>query len=302
MYIVAGVTGNTGSAVAQTLLDRGEEVTVLVRSQEKGERWAAKGANVAVGDLEDAGALTKILKQARGAYLLFPPNYVPNFLEAKRKLAETYARAVADSGIEHLVFLSSVGGQHDSGTGLILSNHAGEVALRRSARNVTFLRPPYYFENWVPAVIPVPELPMPVTATNDGVLSTFLTADRKIPMIATRDIGRIAAEALLDPSKGVRTLELTGPEEYSPNDLASILSALIGREVRVEQAPLEAARPAFEGLGMPEDVAQGYEELIAAINSGRADYERKGTEFRHGTTGAREFFSAALRGEAGIAA
>lgn len=37
MYAVAGVTGNTGSVVADELLRRGKEVRVIVRNAEKGE-------------------------------------------------------------------------------------------------------------------------------------------------------------------------------------------------------------------------------------------------------------------------
>ena len=44
MFVISGATGNTGSVVAQTLLDRGQPVRVIVRSAHKGEDWSASGA------------------------------------------------------------------------------------------------------------------------------------------------------------------------------------------------------------------------------------------------------------------
>ncbi|MEO1568758.1 MAG: NAD(P)H-binding protein, partial [Pseudomonadota bacterium] len=50
MFVISGATGKTGSVVAQTLLDQGQAVRVIVRSEEKGTPWKAKGAEVAVAE------------------------------------------------------------------------------------------------------------------------------------------------------------------------------------------------------------------------------------------------------------
>src|SRR5262249_12864958 len=130
MYVVAGVTGHTGSVAAETLLAAGKKVTVIVRSQEKGDMWRAKGAKVAVGSLDDTATMTEILASAEGAYLLTPPNFeLANYLENRRRLIAATADAVAASGVPHVVFMSSAGGHLPSGTGLILVNHMGEEAM-----------------------------------------------------------------------------------------------------------------------------------------------------------------------------
>ena len=56
MFVISGVTGNTGSVAAQTLIDQGQPVRVIVRSEEKGAPWKAKGAQVAVAEIADTGA------------------------------------------------------------------------------------------------------------------------------------------------------------------------------------------------------------------------------------------------------
>src|SRR5579872_3482166 len=74
MYVIAGVSGNTGSVAANTLLSEGYAVRVLVRDPAKGDPWKAKGAEVAVADLYgDEGALARAFSGAKGVYVLLPP-------------------------------------------------------------------------------------------------------------------------------------------------------------------------------------------------------------------------------------
>lgn len=75
MFVVLGATGNTGSAVVETLLNRKQSVRIIVRSTDKGAGWKAKGADVAVASLDDVPALTKAFEGATGSYLMVPPNY-----------------------------------------------------------------------------------------------------------------------------------------------------------------------------------------------------------------------------------
>src|SRR3954468_5695495 len=113
MYVIAGVSGNTGSIVASTLLDQGKKVRVIVRDAKKGEPWKARGAEVAVATVDDEAALTKALEGATGAYLLSPPDLgAKDFIAERRKTVDTLARAITSSKVQHVVFLSSVGAQH----------------------------------------------------------------------------------------------------------------------------------------------------------------------------------------------
>jgi uncharacterized protein YbjT (DUF2867 family) len=290
MYVVAGVTGNTGSVVAESLLQQDKPVTVIVRSEQKGERWKSKGAKIAVGSIEDAQKLAQILKGADGAYLLIPPNLgATDLLDDRKRVAFALAQAVRDSGIAHVVFLSSIGAQHASGTGPIISTHVGETALASAAKNMTFIRAAFFFENWAPVLS---------AAQNNSVLPTFLTPDRKIPMVSTRDIGRVAAEALLDQPRGLRIIELAGPQDYGAEDIASVLSSLVNREVRVQHIPLSAAVPTFQSFGFSENTARLFAEMYAGINSGHVAYEGGSAEFRRGIVTAEE----ALRGLLGRSA
>ncbi|MFN7131016.1 MAG: NAD(P)H-binding protein, partial [Myxococcales bacterium] len=131
MYLVAGVTGHTGAATANALLAAGQKVRVLVRSEEKGEPWKQKGAEVAIGDLGDPASLRKALEGTKGVYLLSPPNFAAtDFIADRKALIAKAAEALKASQVPAVVFLSSVAAQHPAGTGPIVTAHNGEQLLR----------------------------------------------------------------------------------------------------------------------------------------------------------------------------
>lgn len=286
MYVVTGVSGHTGSAAAETLLGRGKRVRVVVRDAAKGEAWKKRGAEVAVADLADAGAMTRALSGADGAYLLVPPQYAAeDLIAAQKPVVDALAAAVRQSGLPHVVFLSSVGAQHASGTGPIRSLHYGEGVMGGTAPNSTILRASYFLENWAPVL---------GEAKTNGVLLSFLTPGRAIPMVATGDIGRVAGEALLDPPKGRRIIELSGPRDFTPEDVAAAVARLLGRAVRVQEVPLEAVVPAMTAAGLTAGAAALMREMYAGVNSGRVDFEGGAAIRKRGTLGPEDALRPAL--------
>lgn len=281
MYVIAGATGNVGSAAAHALLKAGNPVTVIVRSQEKGQQWLDQGAETVVADLTDTAALTKALTGAAGAFLMVPPNYTPDYLQASRDLIASLATAVKDSGVEHTVLLSSTGAQHDSGTGNIVTVHWGEQALLPAAEDLTLVRAAYFMENWAP-VLPI--------ALEQGVLPTFLAPDTPIQTIATVDVGAFVADSLLNPARGHRVRSVAGPAPYSPQDIASALSDLLGKPVPLAPAPVEDVPATFTGMGLPAPVAELFGEMYAGFASGRIAFE-DGATIERGTTTPREFLA-----------
>jgi uncharacterized protein YbjT (DUF2867 family) len=266
MYIVAGVTGNTGSVVASELLAAGAPVRVIVRNESKGAPWKARGAEVVVAPLEDVEALARALGGAQGAYLLLPPDPgSTEFIASRKRLAQTLAQAAEQARVPHVVFLSSIAAQFPSGTGPIESVHHGERILGAGKSRMTFVRAAYFLDNWA-AVFPVAE--------KDGVLPSFLPPELRIPMVSTRDIGRTAARALLAPPDRTQIIELAGPEDVSPADIAEQLGTLLGRGVKVQALPPQAAASAFTSFGFSSHMAELYAELYSAVPAGRYVWER----------------------------
>ena len=150
------------------------------------------------------GGCARFWQGAWGGDVGFPPNYGATawFAEQRQRL-DRAAEAVKASGISHVVFLSSVGGQIPEGTGPIRAVRYGEQKLSPVARNLTILRPCYFMENWAPGI---------GMAKGQGLLPTFMAPQAKGPMIATRDIGRVAAERLMAGGRAVSYTHWTPPK------------------------------------------------------------------------------------------
>jgi uncharacterized protein YbjT (DUF2867 family) len=266
MYAIAGVSGNTGSVAADALLAQGKPVRVIVRDAEKGEPWRARGAEVAVADLEDTDALTAALRGVEGAYLLVPPRLgSPRPLEENRVVIASLAAAVKAAKVPHVVLLSSIGAQHADGTGPIVSVHEAEEALA-PVTQLTAVRAAYFLENWGASL----------GMLDQGILPSFIAVGGEIPMVATRDIGRTAAAALVEGPHGRQVIELSAKREYAPADVAAAVSARTGRNVTAQQFPLDAVVPTFTSFGISPQVAELYREMYAGIASGRVDFENRG--------------------------
>lgn len=264
MYAIAGVTGHTGSVVAETLLAQGKPVRVIVRDAAKGAPWKAKGAEVAIADLTDRTALAKALTGVAGAYLLLPPD-----VTTKRPLEENAARtalfvdAIKAARVPHVVFLSSVGAQHATGTGPIRALHHAEKELAATGAALTFVRAAYFQENWGAALGMLPQ----------GVLPTFIPAGFSYPQVATKDIGRTAAAALVEGGKGTTIIELSGPRDVNANDVAAAATKLTGKPVTASEAPTSAVVPTYTSFGLSAEVADLFREMYEGIASGKVAWE-----------------------------
>ena len=245
MYVVAGVSGKTGAAVADNLLRAGKPLRVIVRAAEKGEAWRARGAEVAIASLDDEQAVARALDGAMGAYLLSPVSPAsPDPIAEGWRLADAMARAVERSRLPHLVFLSSMGASHAEGTGIVRTLHAAEVRLSQSTAQVTFVRASYFLDEWLTVL----------GAVAGGQLPTLIRPERVVPMVAARDIGAVAARALLEgPPAGARqVIAVRGPGDYSPRDLAAVLTELAGPDGHARIRPAGSGGPAADrvwGLG-----------------------------------------------------
>ena len=264
MYVIAGVSGHTGSVVADTLLTAGKPVRVIVRDAAKGEPWKAKGAQVAVASLDDRTALAAALRGATGAYLLIPPsNWTQTNIPADRKrYADAIVGAVADAKPDHVVLLSSIGAEHANATGPIQYIHPIESGLRASGVPSTFLRAAFFMENWGGVL---------KGAIDGGTLYYGLSA--RIPQVATGDIGKTAARLLVEGPRGVRVVQLAGPQDLTLDDVAATLSKITGKSIAAVSVPPAAMVESLVGMGASRELAEMYGEMATAMNDGRIAWQ-----------------------------
>ena len=262
MYAITGITGQVGGAVAENLLAEGKQVRAIVRNAGKVTAWAERGCQVALADINDADALTKAFAGTSGVFVMLPPVFDPSpgFPEADQMI-ESMGKALLAARPGRVVCLSTIGGQVDT-PNLLNQLHRMEKVMNGLKLPTTFLRPGWFMENCSWDVAKVRER---------GVISSFLQPlEKPVPMVATADIGKVAAELLLSAeTPGV--VELEGPERISPARIAATFAQLLGKEVTTEIVPRDSWESLFRAQGMknPEPRMQ----MLDGFNEGWIEFE-----------------------------
>jgi uncharacterized protein YbjT (DUF2867 family) len=259
MYVILGASGNTGSIIADSLLSKDEKVRVMGRDVGRLERFVRKGAEAVTADVSDAAALTKALAGADAAYLMLPP---ATSREDQERQSDAIAKAVNESGLRYAVHLSSYGAHVPEGTGPVAGLHASEQKLNAiSGLNVLHLRAGFFMENQLAAIGMI---------HGKGILGTALESDRKLPMIATRDIGDYAAKRLLDLDfSGKPTRELLGERDLSMTDATAVIARGIGKpDLRYQQLSYDQVQQGLTQMGIPPKTGALYIEMYKSVNAG----------------------------------
>lgn len=285
MFLVTGITGHVGGATARGLLAKGKQVRALVRDPQKAAAWASQGVELIQGDFDDAASLAQALHGVEGAYLMMSPNWNPSpgFPEAKAIVA-SYEKALAQSPVPKLVVLSSIGSEKSERLGLITATAILERALEQLPFPVAFVRAGSFIENFLFAL----------ESGNAGVMPSFYQpVDRHVPMIATDDIGAEVAKLLTTNWTGKRYIELGS--QVSPDEVATAVGEVLGREVKAQAVPRAAWPAALEVMGFPKGNTAPYEEMADNFNSGWIAFGVPGAERVEGTTPVKQVFAAALK-------
>jgi uncharacterized protein YbjT (DUF2867 family) len=276
MHIIMGATGRVGSAVVSHLLKNGQPVKGITRNKDKASDLQRKGADVAIADAKNMESLVDAFQDGDMLFIITPETgEEKNVIEEGRLLLENYRNALKKSPIRKVVAISSVGAQHEKGTGNLQISYMLEHAFRDLPVKQTFIRPAYYFSNWMPYF---------AAAKDSGTLPSFFPPDLLIPMVSPEDVGRLAAEILLSAPDKNSLYELEGPKAYSAADVANAFSKELGKTVRVEHIARRHWERTLKEEGMPEDGIKNFIEMTEAVIDGRATPEGEGTIPAKGTT------------------
>lgn len=272
MFAVTGITGNVGGEVARALLAARRPIRAVVRDAGRAAAWADRGCELVLADMSDGAALAAAFEGAEGVFVLVPPSFdpAPGFPEAQA-MAATLRSALEEARPERVVYLSTIGAQAAQ-PNLLTQHTIIERALGEWAAPIAFLRPGWFMENSLWDVTP---------ARQQGVIPSFLQPlDKPVPMVATADIGRVAAELLQERWSGHRVVELEGPHRVTPNDIAATFAALLGRAVRMEAVPRGSWEPLFRSQGMKNPMPRM--RMLDGFNEGWIEFEAGAAGSRKG--------------------
>ena len=263
MYAVTGITGQVGAGVARSLLDTGLSVRAVMRDAAKGVAWQERGCDVALAEMNDAPALTTAFTHVNGVFVLIPSNFdpLPGFPEV-RTIITALTTAIEAARPPKVVCLSTIGAQATQ-PNLLGQLGLVEQALGTLSVPVCFLRAAWFMENAAWDVAPARDL---------GVVPSFLQPlDKFVPMVATTDIGHLAAALLQETWTGCRVVELEGPRRVTPNQTAATFAKILGQPVRMEAVPRDTWEGLFASQGTKNPAPRA--QMLDGFNEGWIEFE-----------------------------
>jgi uncharacterized protein YbjT (DUF2867 family) len=274
--VITTPTGNIGRRALQQLLRAGADVSVIVRRPEKLSDYIRSRVKVHQGSLADAGLVTKAFKGAEAALWVTPPSLThPDVAAYHSELGDVAATAIRESKIPYVVNVSSAGA-HLENAGPISGLAAVERLMNAVAENIVHLRPGFFMENFPQQIEPI---------KNDGAIYQPLPGDLPYPVIATQDIGDVAARLLLETKWGGHQVRgLHGPADLTFADATKILSDSIGKPVKYVQITADQAYQAFLGMGASPGFAKALVEMYQALSKPNAIAESRTPETATPTT------------------
>ena len=263
MIVITTPAGQIGRQVLGTLLDSGEQLRVIARDPSQLPAGVREDLDIVEGSHGDAAVADKAFAGADAVLWVTPadpraPSVDAAFAGFTRPAAEAFHR----HRVGRVVAVSMLG----RGTpwaaraGFATGSLAMDDLIAATGVAYRALADPYFMED---------TLRQAESIKNQGVFSWPIAGDRKMPAVATRDIAAAASRLLLDASwSGAGEVPLLGPEDLSFNDMAEIMSQVLGQDVRYRQITFEAYKDRFIRLGMSDAMAQGYTDMARAKNQG----------------------------------
>lgn len=220
---VVGASGNTGSAVAQLVLENGHDLRAVVRNPSSCVNLALNGAEVVTADLDDHESVSSALMGVEAVYYCSPlPVGYDKPFTVERSRGRNLIDATQSAGAKHLVLLSAMGPETAPGVALIETKRAIEGDLAASGLAYTILRPSMFMDNVAMAG--------PEALLGIGLTWPF-SESALIQPIAAVDIAQIAFQAITGGPRN-RSFDLVGPEALTFPQIANELGRAMGLEVQ----------------------------------------------------------------------
>jgi uncharacterized protein YbjT (DUF2867 family) len=263
MIVVTTPTGNVGSQVLRELVSSDEPIRVMARDPSRLTPETRERVEVVPGSHSDSEVVNKAFAGADSVFWLVPPDPRAASVDAAYvDFTRPACQAFRAQGVKRVVGISALGRGTPwaSKAGLATASLAMDDLIASSGVSYRPLTMPSFMDNL---------LRQAASITSEGVFSLPINGDRKLPSVATRDVAHAAAMRLRDHRwNGVASVPVLGPEDLSYNDMARILSDVLGRPVRFEQISNEAYKARLVARGMSDAMAQANVDMWIAKDHG----------------------------------
>ena len=261
MIVITTPTGKIGGKVLSNLLNTNEPLRVIVRDASRLPANLPKAVEVVLGSHGTAAVVNQAFAGADTVLWVVPPYFKADSLEqAYTGFTQPAAAAIAANGVKRVVVVSAIGRGWPRPTGYIGASLAMSDLIASTGVSCRALLMPGFMDNVLRQVQSIKE---------QGVFFGSLDPDRTDPYCSTEDIATVATEWLRDTSwTGQQDSPVLGPEDLSCNDMAAILSDVLGKPVRYQQISFDALKAQALDRGASEAMAQGMVDMMVAKNEG----------------------------------
>ena len=279
MIVVTTPTGSIGRRVVETLLAHDQTVRVIVRDPAKLATTVRDRVDLVQGSHGDAAVVDRAFAAADAVFWVVPPNPRADSLQAAYvDFTRPAGEAIRRYGVKHVVSVSALGrgGPLAGHAGLVTASLAMDDLLAATGAHFRALTMPSLMDNLLRQADAI---------KSQGVFRSPIEPDRKAPTCAVSDIAAAAARLLLDRIwTGTGQVAVLGPEDLSNNDMARILSDVLGRPIRYEQVPFDAFAAQLKKNGMSDGFIDGYLAMMRAKDAGIDNAEPRTAESTTPTT------------------
>ena len=262
MIVVTTPTGQIGRHVVEELLAAGAPLRLVVRDPARLPSAVRDRVEIVEGSHGDAAVVDRAFAGADAVFWLAPPDPARTLDEVYLDFTRPAAEAFRRNGVKRVVAVTALGRgtPWEDRAGLVTASIRMDDMIMASGVAFRGLAMPSFMDN---------ALRQAESIGGKGLMFGPMDPDKKAPTTATRDMGAVAARLLADGSwTSQEEVPVLGPEDLSANDMAAIISDVLGRAVRYSQASFDAFKAQLLGRGASESFAQGYVDMFGAKDEG----------------------------------
>ena len=222
MIGITGVTGELGSYVADLVDKKGMVSVHLARSPERAKVY--ESAEIRKIVYANTPEVVEALKGI-DTLLMVSARENPERVEEHKSFLD----AAKLAGVQHIVYTSFYGAD-EKATFILSRDHAQtEAYIKKLGFTYTFLRDNFYLDFFIDIALENGEIRGPA-------------GRGRVSAVARKDTSRVAAEIILNPKEWEnQTLNLTGPENLSMEEIVELLSKETGNAITYVDESVEEA-------------------------------------------------------------
>ena len=263
MIVVTTPTGSIGRQVFDQILEQRASIRLIMRDPSRLPSHVRERVDVVKGSHGDSSVVNEAFVGADAVFWLVPPDpraasVAAAYVDFSRPACDAFQR----HGVKRVVGITALGrGTPQAGNaGYVTGSLAMDDLIASSGTSYRAVTNPSFMDNILRQIASI---------RSKGIFFSPIDGDRRMPTCATRDIAAVAARLVLDETwSGVDHAAVLGPDDLSFNEMATIMSDVLGKPVRFQQTDFDAYKAQFLGFGMSDAMAQGMTDMARAKNEG----------------------------------